>query len=88
MSCHMKVKRYKLLNTMFSDATLSCFWIVLVKISHFLPASVASNLQIECLADLYRASGNNWMGYSLKNLSLTRLGVIDLTIAFPSDWKL
>ena len=84
----MKVKDYKLLNIMFSDATLSCFWIVLVKISHFLPASVASNLQIECLADLYRASGNNWMGYPLKNLSLTRLGVIDLTIAFPSDWKL
>lgn len=73
---------------MLSDATLSCFWIVLVKISHLLPVSVASNLQIECLADLYRASGNNWKGYSLKNLSLTRLGMIDLTIAFPSDWKL
>ena len=73
---------------MFSDTTLSCLWIVLVKISHFLPVSGASNLQIECLADLYRASSNNWKGYSLKNLSLTRLGMIDLTVAFPSDWKL
>ncbi len=49
--------------------------------------SVASNLQIECLADMHRASGSNWRGYSLRNLSLTGLGVMDLTIAFPSDWK-
>ena len=70
------------------DGSLSWLWIVFLKMICLSQTALGSNLQIECLADLYRASGNDWRGYSLKNLSLTRLGTIDLAIAFPLDWKL
>ena len=48
-------------------------------------SDASADVRIECLADRYRAAGNQWRGYTLHDLGLPSLGALDFTLAFPKD---
>ena len=85
---HGKEASLRISGRMHLNVNPSHYWLILSEIGHIISSSVANNLHIECLADMYRASGNAWIGYSVKGLSLNSLGRTDFMIAFPSNWKL
>ncbi len=67
-------------------------WVLLSVLSPFICAVLGEDLlvKIECLADLYQTTNKHqdWHGYTLNNLVLPGLGMLQFMLAFPADWVL